>query len=83
MLVVDDSRRFEADRMEPSGIEHFLSNSLALLGVAGGVGRESFLHCMVEMLDKLVKMRWSVLLLSVMMMLLLWDGLVSKVLLLC
>ena len=66
----DDSSRFETEKIEFCGKEHLLSYSLVFFGVAGGLGKDSFLHFILEMLDRFSSVWCSMLLLYWAMMLL-------------
>ena len=60
----DDLSRLETEKNECCGKEHLLSYSLVFFGVAGGLGKDSFLHFILEMLDRFSSVCCSMLLSS-------------------
>ena len=70
LQLEDDSSRLETVQIELCGKEHLLSFSQVFFGVAGGLGKDSFLHFILETLDRFSSIWCSMLLLSGVMMLL-------------
>ena len=74
LQLEDDSSRLETVKIELCGKEHLLSFSLVFLGVSGGLGKDSFLHLIIEMLDRVSSVLCSMLVLFGMTMLLCWES---------